>query len=589
MSSSKNTFTENQLIEEAYAATLDPTRLQAFERFWEAYIDAQLQSNPHGIDLDNTPLNAHIAIALDILNRLKVVQEEETLAQEMVNSHYGFGFIVDDNGGIIVANDTATLFIQNRTHIKNLDIDQHAQENISSWMKKRPRKNKDKLKLFDVYLHDKIENRWLLSPIKMNTTMDMPIQRYFLVTAVSDVIDLKLSLHIIEHFKLTIAETDVANLLCNGLNPKEIAQRRGVKIAAVRTQIVHIKEKTGARDIPDLVRIVTTMAIRSKAVKSQLGRMESIRRQRYEQLDRDFANAREMHMTLRDGRNLQYFEQGHPKGTVIMQIHSLISGVQFPESVGSELISKSYRMVSPARAGFGKTDSKIYISLKDRIDASVDDILQLLDHLNIEKCYLLTGWAGPIVQRFALKYPKRCSGLIFSGAVPVWQTSFLTSLQPRYRNIIKTSIHAPKAVPYLVRVAKALIDSGRTHLFIDGLDAEGSIDKAALKDTEIYKCVEYRYKFLIEQGVDAFVAELPLIHSDWTLDAKHLVTQRSTLPITIVMGSENKDQPPEAIERYLDVLPHAEKVIIKGAGTYQNLTHFSNVLGAVDDNKKPTT
>lgn len=34
---------ENNLIKEAYAATLDPSRLTEFEAFWESYIDAQTQ------------------------------------------------------------------------------------------------------------------------------------------------------------------------------------------------------------------------------------------------------------------------------------------------------------------------------------------------------------------------------------------------------------------------------------------------------------------------------------------------------------------------------------------------------------------
>jgi len=98
---------EHALIKEAYAATLDPTRLSAFEVFWEAYIDAQTQKDPEGFDWENTPVNSHITMALDILNRVRSVSEKLELAQELVESHYGFGFIIDGEGRIIAANSDA--------------------------------------------------------------------------------------------------------------------------------------------------------------------------------------------------------------------------------------------------------------------------------------------------------------------------------------------------------------------------------------------------------------------------------------------------------------------------------------------------
>ena len=571
MDKSSYTPSENNLIEEAYAATLDPTRLKDFERFWEAYIDAQLQNNPDGLDLENTPVNAHITLAHDILDRIKIVQEEANVAQQMVDSHYGFGFIVEASGRIIVANDTASLFTKERSQFKELPLDELAAQSILSWMKKRPRKKADKFKVFSVYLNDKVKKTWLLAPVKIQSRTDKTSKRYFLITSVDSDVDLNLDPHIIDFFGLTPAETAVTAMLCNGMTPKEIAVNRGVKIAAVRSQIVAIKDKTSARDIPDLIRIITTIAIRSKAVKSQLGRFD-----RWREIRSELAIAREMNIALSDGRNLQYFEQGHPEGVSILQIHSLISGVKLPYQAAGRL-GMSYRMISRARAGYGRSDPKPLNSMNSRIDSCVEDLRQLLDHLGIQKTYLLTGWAGAIAQRFALKYPNRCLGLVLSGAVPVWEPSYLNSLQPRYRNMIKTSIHAPKAVPYLVRIAKALIDSGRSRLFISDLDAKDSVDKEALKTRKIYDLVERRFKFLVEQGVQAFVDDLPLIHSDWTEDAKRL-----KLPVSIIMGSENKDQPFAAIQRYKAAVPHADLLIIKGAGTYQNLTHFRSVIDAIE-------
>ena len=52
---------------------------------------------------------------------------------------------------------------------------------------------------------------------------------------------------------LTPAETRVLESLCNGLEPREVAQLNHVGLATVRTQIGSIRAKTGADSIRSLV------------------------------------------------------------------------------------------------------------------------------------------------------------------------------------------------------------------------------------------------------------------------------------------------------------------------------------------------
>lgn len=58
---------------------------------------------------------------------------------------------------------------------------------------------------------------------------------------------------------LTAAETRVLQALCEGLDPREVADRNGVGLATVRTQIGSIRGKTGAQSIRDLVRRVAVL------------------------------------------------------------------------------------------------------------------------------------------------------------------------------------------------------------------------------------------------------------------------------------------------------------------------------------------
>ncbi len=59
--------------------------------------------------------------------------------------------------------------------------------------------------------------------------------------------------------KLTAAETRVLEQLCEGVSPNDIAERAGVQVCTVRTQIGSIRAKTGAASIRDLVQQVAVL------------------------------------------------------------------------------------------------------------------------------------------------------------------------------------------------------------------------------------------------------------------------------------------------------------------------------------------
>jgi DNA-binding CsgD family transcriptional regulator len=67
---------------------------------------------------------------------------------------------------------------------------------------------------------------------------------------------------------LTPAETRVLEALCDGLDAREVAERHGVGIATVRTQIGAIRAKTGAESIRDLVRLVAALPPMMSALRA---------------------------------------------------------------------------------------------------------------------------------------------------------------------------------------------------------------------------------------------------------------------------------------------------------------------------------
>lgn len=565
--SNLTTEIENNLIKEAYAATLDPSRLTEFETFWEAYIDAQIQNSPDGFDWENTPVNAHIALAIDIIGKVRTINDKLEQAQDLVESHYGFGFITDEDGRIIVSNTDARRFTSKANHLSDLAIDAISINNILDWIKE----DENPYIFFHVYFGSKPKATPLfIAPIKITSSEDLKAKKHFLITTVESNLSSVAARVIGNSFGLTEAETQVAALLAKGFTPKEVAASREVKITAIRTQIVNIKEKVGAKDIPDIVRIFISMGLRQGAVKTQIGRMEAIRG-----LNRP--TIREASFTLRDGRKMQYFEQGHPKGRILLQIHSLISGVEFSDNISQHLVRAGYRMISPSRAGFGKSEPNRKSSIIDVVDSCVLDIIDLLDHLGATSVDVLAGWSGAIAQRLALKDKDRISSLVLSGAVPVWEPHYLETLARRDRIAVKTSIHAPEALPYLVRVRKTMKDVEHRSVFMGSLD---KLDDKKKKDLSYDGEQLYRKRFdhILNQGIWAFTEDLPYIHKDWSDDARKL-----NLPVTIIKSVENTDQPLNAIKRYTKVVPDAKVSMITKTGTYQNSAYFKEVLRIIDD------
>ena len=561
---------EKKMIKEAYEATLDPTRLANFEKYWGEYIDARIAgSGDEGI-IEDTGVNANIEIALDILERIRHVNETEETAQTLVDSHYGFGFIIDYKGGILVSNTGADKFVAGQKTLQNLDLDNLSKKRLSDWIKDLREGITQPYKFFEVCIgSDDRLHSWFVCPIKVNSDNINNEPNYFLITATEEFVSIGDADIIGKSLGLTAAETDVARLLCWGLSPKKVAESRGVKITAVRSQISKIKLKMNSKDIPAIVVKFVSMAIRKSAVKSQISRFEQIRLARLG--PRDLSD--EHIIFLKDGRQYQYYTCGHPKGRVIFNIHSLINSVEMPPYVGRNLVMSGYKLISPVRSGYGKSDLKVYKNISDRVDGCVSDFIELLDHLYIDRYSIFTTWAGPFAQRLALSDSARAKAIFLSGAVPIWDKTHFDYIDPRYSNLIKASMHMPKVLPYMIRLAKALIDSGRAGQHFDALHEMNDSDRMALENKEISGIVARRFTFWVEQGIQAFVSDVPSIHSNWEEDAARL-----QVPVTVLMGSEIKDQPPESIDRYVELVPNARVVEIPGAGTYQELSHFSEIL-----------
>ena len=535
---------EKAIIEETYAATMEPERLVAFESYWEAYIDAGLgNKGTDSQDLRNSPIGAHIDRAMDIIERMDAIQSTENSAQSIVDSNYGFGFLINRFGKIVASNSDAIERTANAASLADLGLTKQDHGQITDWIADEAR---NKRFLFThVYFDDETKKTCLfITPVDLPASTPDMVETHYLITSVDFEISETALSAIQEAYGLTSAEANVAMRLAKGQTPSDIAAERDTSINTVRTQIKKILTKTDSSGVADMVRTLSIMSSKFFAVESQLARAE------IKQGNKSLA--RSGFMTLPDGRILSYIEQGHPTGTPVINIHSAASGAHITPASAQYAVLNGMRIISPYRPGYGDSDHNFKPDIRATCDAFADDLLHFIEHLKLEAPVIV---GKPYAQRFAAKYPNRARALICLNYVPLWTDKQLDHMSKRYRTMIKTSMHSPGIVKYPARLAKILIDTGRGRTFLEGFTGSGKTEIERKRKSEQVDHIVYSLQEQMKQGVEAFTHDVESIHTDWSEDAKLL-----TVPVILIYRERNPYQPEYVFKRYRELVPHAKMV-----------------------------
>jgi len=560
------TNTNKELIQSAYSTALHPDQLSIFEDHWARFLARQTSAEDG--EATKQEIQEHLIMALRVVERLTVETDKQQSAQDIADRHVGACAIIDETGQIVAINDDAVNVFGDARSITNANFHASDVEDLLSWLTQFAWEESEQYQFHYLQIKGEREPKiYFISPIKISENTD----KGNFVMACVELGASKTAYGIIKDtFGLTDTETEVALLISNGFSPKNIAEKRDTSLHTVRTQIKQILAKTSTHSMHDLTRLLIGLSFKYKEVSTHTAHHAgSAAPLKY---------TRKSGIILNDGRYMDVTEQGTPDGKPILRFHSFLSGVQLTETSASEVYRKNYRIIAPSRAGFGKSDKLPKMALEDRINQSVEDYCRVLDHLKIDKVILMSSRASCFSQRFALKYPDRSVGIVMIGSVPLWKDEHLDSLKPRHKGMVKTSMTAPYAVPYVASIGKMLIDMGQTRLFIKKIDEKDHIDKAAMEKRENFEAISRMYKHVSQQGIQSFVEELPSIHTDWSEDAKKL-----TCPIRIILGSELEDQPRSALEDYKKIAPHAEHSVIPNAGSYILTTHAADVFSAFDE------
>jgi 2-hydroxy-6-oxonona-2,4-dienedioate hydrolase len=97
------------------------------------------------------------------------------------------------------------------------------------------------------------------------------------------------------------------------------------------------------------------------------------------------------------------------QGPPLMMVHGTGGGFDQGLRFSRELIRQGHRIIAPSRFGYLRSDFPSDPSSENQADA----LVELLDHLSIDKISVAGGSAGALsATQFALRHPERCSALI---------------------------------------------------------------------------------------------------------------------------------------------------------------------------------
>ncbi len=562
------------LIDETYAASVDPERYDAFMDAWETYVTDQLRTEGvnHLAELENSPTFGHFSRAMDVLKKVSRINWMGGTASHLVKLCPGVAVVIDLSGQVIAANADAADLLGAREGdpLDRLSIDDHSVKRLLAWIQDAGDKASSHLFSPCLIGDDQTPSCLLATCVALpDAALDddrAEAPRHFLLSSIDLTIDRACETALAEAFSLSQAEVEVTIALGRGQQPGDIAIHRNASIHTVRSQIKSILKKMHAAGIPDLVRTFCGFVASFSAGAA----VEPIVREKIW----SHPNRRVFSLTLPDKRIMSVTEQGDPKGRPILFFHNMLYGVSLTDACVETLAHRGWRVISPSRPGYGDSDPVQGVETTQLVDQAADDAVHLLASLGIEQAIVLGHSMGSVyAQRFAVRHPDQTRGVLFVSHAPYWREEFLNKLPRRQRIVALSARHAPSSLPFITSAGVALVNSGRQDLFVSALYQTIPSDQRALRRPDVHACVLEGLHHTIRQGSNAFCLDCPAPITDWSHEAVEIKA-----PIRILAGAGDKVVLPEYYDGYLEKAPDAELEFVEDAGQFLLYSHWPRVI-----------
>jgi len=281
-------------------------------------------------------------------------------------------------------------------------------------------------------------------------------------------------------------------------------------------------------------------------------------------------------LRLGDGRNLGYAEYGERNGKPVFHFHgSGSSRVERPAK--SEIITAlNIHFISVDRPGHGLSDNQPNRCLLDW----ADDIVQLADHMNIEK-FFVTGHSagGPHALACAHQLPERviaCAAI--SSVAPMSRKNAYVGMPILNQLLARASRKLPWLTEQIRRMMRNMVIGDIENATRQLMSSIPESDKKALYDAENVEIFLSSIREGFSQGYEAVAEDDILINGEWGFNLEHIQPR-----VDIWHGDADVNVPIQAGEYLAAKIPHHRAYFLQHKGHFFVLNQWDVILKELID------
>jgi pimeloyl-ACP methyl ester carboxylesterase/DNA-binding CsgD family transcriptional regulator len=378
-------------------------------------------------------------------------------------------------------------------------------------------------------------------------------------------------------FGVTLAESKILRHLAAGDRVGTIAAETGRSEGTVRTQLNALMQKTGIHSQRDLLRLVSLL-LQSTDSLEQPTHSSDLHQHSPPSV---MAENVFQHISLLDGRTLDYTSIGDPQGRPFLWLMSQIGLARWHRDAERVLGEKGLHMIVPVRAGYGHSSQPPL----DRpiLDVAVDDTFQLMDKLNIVRCPVIAPADDfRIALMMAQQKPDRISHLFADAAgFPIATPEHYRRLHPIARFFRANARYVPDSLPFVFKVMRAMIRRQGVSTYIRKSLSHFPIDQTVFADPAVSDAMVAGFQLLIGPDTHcerAYGSEVVSLLATWPVELGDV-----DCPVTLFHGEHDGNSASDTVREYASSYPKWELLIYPDEGQLILYSKWQQVLARLEE------
>lgn len=521
----------------------------------------------------NDRLISHFARAIKITKRLVDIDDQHNVVLSLLDRMPIALVLVDPKARVLETNTLANELLSSEEGLtvksNILDAGSSNNERLLNAIKMMSKKDSSVIRGQSLSLtNEQTQNNIMLfiAPLKEYNSEQQASVAIFISQRNS--LPLSLPAYFSEQYALTNKEVKVTEQLVRGLSIKNISEEASISQHTVRSHVKSIFKKTNTSRQAELVSLVYNgLSEFSNPVTENLPKQKNSVLSMTKTPQQDYKVLR-----LADGRNMAYKEYGDLNGESVFHCHSVVgSRLELPFDTQKICVKKSVRLIVMDRPSYGASSPDPKASFVQW----PNDLVQLADHLNIEK-FLLTGYAlgGVYALACAHEIPERLKRVaIISSGAQIESAADYKTILPMYKISYQVAKYSPKVFKLFSSIlTKGLIRDPHS-FYTQFIEKLGKADRNIINSEDFIAEVTVSLSEGFRQGGKALAEDGIQLMNDWLFDPFEI-----KIPLHVWHGTNDYHVPLVVSERLCENVKNSRCFIREGQGHFMFYTHWEEIL-----------